>query len=1334
MVTQKQAERLLTTLDQYIKQVYASGDRAEGDRLSEVYDMLEEWIQNGMLEPPPVNLDALRRELGIAEDAVLQTKGPDEFSHQSRPVTEHVRFDDEDLSLDDLLQLLDNAEDAEGQAKELNKDLEAEKLSKLTQLRREARQAEREGDMERANKLWREVLALDPHDADAQRKLQRRTAALADEAVRRKLTELHKKAASEIISDLERALQIARELLSLPNLDEETQRIVQDLESAARDKRSQIKAEAGEIETAAGLGELRAAIAQMEEFIKKGRYEFVDRDGNIVVAADKLNEYNVAYAAFCTQKAGEYLQRAEQSLPKYPKAADEVLTYALEEFDKADVAIRDELQRRRAEVRELIERWEKAQELIKQAAQERNPEKRLSLLEAAYSQYKDVEGLDALLEDARRDAAAAIVHDVTNIYQTAKLFFSKGDLDQAHQEAIRARERAKEMRGANPDLDAILDEVDALMDKISRAASVAHLAEQVRDEVEKHLQNHDYISAKELIESLDDEVRQHPMIRTLESQILRAQGADAILHRAQQLFDEGDYGGVLDLLDLDWKSETREDERIRNDLLRDPRTAELRKRAAARQAFFEAIELVEEDPITARQQFELAKMSDPNLADQIAPYLQKIAAWEQRKGEVAKLLEDAASFAQKNRWAEAYSVLDKAKEIDSPLKREALEKWVEARQRWKDQLLDELARVAPDSDRAGEIITVLRDQGLLDDPGEQERVHAARLTYHRLRAQKAANDIIPRWEEAVKEWQDYLRLKPDDREAQAGLREALRQAALNESNKVYTSTRDATQALDLLEQRLQNPYLETDPLYLFELVRLACQYEDFERAQRYLDTLRFREGEDSPLVNEARQLLLESQAWSEAYASSERSFQEGRYAVAVRLLDAVIEEYPNSSNRQEWEIEREKMRRRAVAALLDQARQKKRSAGGRGLIDVISLYSQVIQLTGRGGNREAEEGIKEVRSELPALIRNVVHEAQSFSPDNRDPNDAYLEAEAILDKLNDFRAIVNYMGEDQTRFQHQINDAIRKLSRQRDQVRRVADWMRDVKNAIKEPNSDRVITEAERKLKQAKQELPKVVGINELDAELKRIKKERMAIRQHIQQLKDAVHDEENPDSFQKIIQAVRGIRQIDPQNKYQLQTPQALDAFYDFLDRHINTLEEHENLARRRQDNYKQYIEWEQKCEPHYEAFQTILKEVETQRRSGSLDAQIETIDRALAVAERALNVFEKRPHAEPLSYPAEDILDKIAEWEEEVRIKKDELEDELERIKKKRERLLQLDNDLNRILGRRPVTSNQKIAERLLQEMRQVDPNWDQLSQREQKVRVWRESRQGILGRFRR
>jgi len=1316
MITPEQATRLLKRLDAQITNAYASGDRDKGDKLDDMYNALEAWLDDGMSGPPPVDLDSLRQELDDADMELTEIAG-----------------DDGSKNVKDVLSApLPSLPEPESQSRD--EDHTAEELSELTRLRREARRAEKEGDIERANELWRRVIALDPEDADAKRKLQRHSAALADEAVRRKLTELHKKAGSELISDLERALQLAREILSMPNLDEETQKTVQDLESTARDKRAQIKAEAGEIETAAGLGELREAIAQMEDYIKKGRYEFEDRDGNIVVAADKLNEYNVEYAAFCTQKAGEYLERAEQSLPAYPKAADEVLSYALEEFDKADAGIRDQLQRRRAEVRELITRWERAQALIEQASKERDPQERLSLLETAYSLYKDVEGLEALLADAKRDAAAAIVHDITNIFRTAELFFAKGDLDGAHREAMRARERAKEMRGASEELDAVLVQVDALMDDISQAASVAHLAEQVKEQVDRHLQAHDYISAMELIEGLDDDVRQHPAIKTLESQIVRAQGADAILRKAQQRFDEADYIGVLDLLDIESEAETREEERIRNDLRRDPRTAELRRQATARQAFFEGVELMSEDPAAAKQQFELAQMNDPELAGQIEPYLQQIAAWEQRKGDVENLLQEAAKLKENGQWGEAYKLLDEAKEIDSPLKQNALEEWAQVRKRWKEVLLAELDQVAADSDRAREIMATLRDEGLLDDPEEQERVHQARLTFHRLRARKAANDMIPRWEEAAEEWKIYLSFKPDDKEAQAALREALRQAALNKANKLYTSTRDPAQALELLEKRLQDPYLEADPLFLAELVRLACQFEDFETAQRYLDVLRFRAEEDSPLVTDARQLLLESQMWADARASSDVSFKEGRFAVAVRLLDDVIEAYPNSDNRQEWEAEREKVRRRAVAALLDKARQKKRNASGRELIEVISLYSQVIRLVGKGENREAEEGIKEVRSELPALVRSVVQEAQSFSPENRDPDDAYLEAEGILDKLSDFRAIVSYMGEEQARYQRSIDEAIRKLSRQRDQVRRVADWLRDVRKAVKEPSSDRVVSEAMRKLKQAKQELPRAVGINELEAGLTEISKERQEIRQYILQLQEAVRNEQDPDSFQQVIAAVRGVRQLDPENKYQLLSPQSLDVYYDFLDEHINTLEGHDQLARRRQENYRLYIEWERKCAPQYEAFEAVMKDVESKRRSGSLDAQIETLDRALAVAKRALAVFDERPKPEPLSFPDEDIVAEISEWEERVRMAKDELEDELKRVEKKRERLMELDRELTTILNRRPVTSNKNIADRLLQEIRQIDPHWDLLPRREQRVRVWRESRQGILGRLRR
>ena len=148
----------------------------------------------------------------------------------------------------------------------------------------------------------------------------------------------------------------------------------------------------------AGLGQLKGAISQLEDFINKGVFEFEDREGQIIPTSDKLREYNQEYAAFCTQKAREYLDRSQLSLPAFPKAADDVLKQALEQFDKADPGVRTELERRRAEVGELITRWDLANSLIAEATAQQDPEKRLGLLQQAVTTYDGVENLKVMLE------------------------------------------------------------------------------------------------------------------------------------------------------------------------------------------------------------------------------------------------------------------------------------------------------------------------------------------------------------------------------------------------------------------------------------------------------------------------------------------------------------------------------------------------------------------------------------------------------------------------------------------------------------------------------------------------------------------------------------------------------------------------------------------------------------------------------------------------------------------------------------------------------------------------------------------------------------------------
>ena len=1332
-ISKDQVNSILDAIEERARQAYEQGHTNRGDDLYDAFDKLEIWLKKGMAGDFPVDLASLGLEdIELSEVELGEGQKSDEM------------FADIDAAFDedDELDAISVSEPVRARQRSHYDD--ARRLSQLDNLRRQARAAESAGDSEKARKLWRQVVRLDPNDADAERNLQRYTAQKADRQVRQKIVELKQKMLSQRISDLDIALQLAREILSLP-LDEKTQRDVQRWEAEVQEKRSNLKAKFGEIDTLAGMSRLTEAIAKLEELINSGAYEYADREGNIVSTSDQLRAYNAEYAAFCTQKSREYLERAEKSLPAYPKAAAEVIELALKEFDKADPATKDDLQRRLTEIRELIGRWEKAQERISQATKKRNPHERLALLEEAATLYPEVEGLDDLLAGAKRDAADAIVNDIRNIYDTARLHLSAGRLDEAHKEATKARNRASEMRGASEALDIELERIDELMDEIAKAAELNKLVAEIKKQAQSYINAKDFISAKDLIEGLDEAVRQHPGIKTLEGQITRSRGSDAILRLAQQRFDTGDYKGVLDLLDIDrMMAEGSDiDERTKADLLRDPRTEKLRKLAAARQDFLQGVDLVEKDPAAAKKLFEEAQMNDPQLSQQIAPYLKKIREWEARKEEVRKLLAKARELLKRNELEQAYEELRKARDIDSPLKEDALERWLVVRNKWKKVLLEELEHKAADSSRTNEIALTLHRQNLLDTREEKEHIYQVRLAYHRTRAQKAMRGRVKRWSEAIKELRAYLALEPDNLEIQNYLSEALRQNALAQAHKISTETSDGTQILDWLEEQLhEEPYLEANPEFIADMVRWAAQYNDFDRAEQYLDSLKFIAGENSDVTTTARQVIAEAQAWKDALDVSQVNAREDRYAAAVRSLDDVIDRYPNSSFLAQWKSERDKMQRRAVTALMEEARTKKRNASGRQLIDVISLYSQVIQLEGQGNNRDAEDGIRQVRGQLPGLVRSVADDAMRFNPDNRDTFEAEREAEDILSKLNDFKTITVFLGRDQNRLERSINQAAHKLSRQRDQLRRVNKLLDKVRDAINNPVSDRAIKKANENLKEAKRELSRAQGISELEDELKNIEADRSQIKEYLKKLKEAIHnegafdedesDEENQSSFQQVIEAVRGIRQIDADDKYQLQSEQNVEVYYDFFDKRVSTLAEHDKLARERQDNYRSYMKWFKKCAPLHKNFTTVLEEVEKARRNGSLDEQIEALERALSVGDKAIHAFMQSPPDDPMSYLSEEIQEQIEEWMTETKRLINELKAELERVKDKRELRNMKYKELGNVLRNRPVAINQRTADKLLTDMRTLDPNWEPLKQREKQTQHWRTQKQSRIGRF--
>ena len=309
-LTRYQINHLLDVIEECARQAYEQGHTNRGDELYDAFDKLEIWLKKGMSGDFPVDLEVL----GLNNIDLSAAEEPKAMQNEQHRQAEKDRTP---LKKDPLAVLEDILEKAKQKAQQ---------------------------DTNRNE--------------------------IDERQMRQKIVELKQKMFSQHISDLDIALQLAREILSFP-LDEKMQRDVQRWEAEVQEKRSNLKAKFDEIGTLAALGRLPEAIDKMEDLIRSGALEFMDREGNIVSASDQLRYLNEEYSLFCTQKSREYLERAEKSLPAYPKVAAEVLESAIKEFDKADPDTKDDLQRRLTEIRELINRCEEAHSIILRDAQQR---------------------------------------------------------------------------------------------------------------------------------------------------------------------------------------------------------------------------------------------------------------------------------------------------------------------------------------------------------------------------------------------------------------------------------------------------------------------------------------------------------------------------------------------------------------------------------------------------------------------------------------------------------------------------------------------------------------------------------------------------------------------------------------------------------------------------------------------------------------------------------------------------------------------------------------------------------------------------------------------------
>lgn len=1293
-------ESLKHQLQEKAKEYYRNGKPVQGDKVWSTIDALEDWEKQGFKGNAPVDLAQFGLELP-SEDGSGEPEG--------QPVDDGVVI----------------TGSVAPDASEV-----ADEVDRREQLRREAQAAKARGNSVTAADKWRELLTIDPSDAEAQRELQRHAVAAVDQSQRKMLNDLRRKANSELISDLDEALRLARDLLTSTMLNDASQQEVEKLENQAKNKRSVLKAASGEVDTFAAANMLKEAIARLEGFLNQGRFEYEDRDGSIIPTSDKLREYNEEYASFCTQKTAEYIERAETSLPWFPKSALRLLDQAWSSFDRADPSVREKLEQRRIEVGEQITRWETAQSQMGQAAQETDPQQRLALYIVAQSQYDGLFNIKELIEEAKRDAASAVIHDVKNIYAAARLSLSQGDLAGAQKEAMQARERAKQVRGASGELETELANVDQLMSEIAKTAGQQRLAADAATAVNEHLHGHDYQSAEQVLAVLPEDVRALPAVKVLENRIVLARGGNRVYQVAQQRFDKGDFQGVVDLLgvpDLQDGAANRPQGDAKEKFQQlDERSLKLRQRAQAWIHYQDGLTILDRDPMSAELSFELALGLDDTLKTEVEKHRHGVAEKKAQIAQVQQWQENAQGFIKQNDWERAFVELNKARQMDSSLKSEVSQQWLDVRVTWREQLLGRLKTTPADSDAAKTIIDELRANKLLDSE-QQAEVDAAEMEYQGARGRREAK--AGRWAMAAAAWSAYLNLKPDDSTAQDSLREALREQALADARNNYAQSKDGVATLNLLDERLQQKELQNDPLYLDQLVRQASQYGDFARAQHYQDLLSRVEPDDSALVEIAGRTLNEAQAWSEAKTRSQTAFREGRYSAAVRALDDALEAFPNAATRSQWQEQRNATQRNAVNALLDRAREKKSQAKGLSRVEVISLYSQVIQLVGTGNSQEAEEGITQVQAELPTLVKSIVEEGERFAPETSDPDEALQEAERILGQLNDFRVVTSYMGAERVRWERRIEEVSRKLGNQRDTLNRVTNLLRQVRSELANPINDQKLANAEGWLRDAKREMSRAAGIADLEAQLKTVREERAQVKQVIETLKDAARDVDDPHAFQTVLDAARTLRQIDPEDRYQLLTPQNLGVYDDFQDKHVRTLEEHEQLARERQESYRVYADWEKRSIPQQETFTAASQEVDDKRLRGSLEEQQEALDRTLAIGQRALMTFRDRPKPGPNSFPAEDILTRVEGWQRAAEIRTSDLNKELEQIAQQRTRRDEADGRLKIVLARPVSTINKSEADRFLQELRKLDPNWPELIRREQEVRRFKEAKSGGL-----
>jgi len=1077
-------------------------------------------------------------------------------------------------------------------------------------------------------------------------------------------------------------------------------------------ERAEILRRAGEVPTIERIAkeiepkitELEKRRELLEKMIADGILEYREVETGVIRKTEEelgrthklLEETWEQYRNFCKEKAHEYLNRAEEDLREgFPKAAEERLRTALGRFRALPDEEKRDLECKLTRVKDLIE-------LEERIDQTKDLREKLKLLLQAKGKHPDYPGFDWRIKRAKSELAAEISREIQIKYAEARAALKRGDFgrarsicNEAQRLVVKDVEETEVVAKALADIDALLKQIEE---------EEAHRQKLVKraQEIEKVLNKGEYDVAEELLEELSDDDKRDPHIQALRVRLAQYKDDAWTYNQALSAYQDGNYSLTIKLCD--------EIARRRGKL--PPKFEEIRRKARAGEAFNSAIEMLGKDLDKARKGFRKVKRLDGGRKEECDRYLREIKY-------VRKELDKAEGYKRQGKWKEAYETLIAIRDVSPGFMPLIDERKSVLRSNWYKQLKEDIQRSLshdePDHERAFKLISIMRDYGLLLEDEDRELAYEVELNYYKNNA--LFYEDLKDWGEAAKWWEKVVQIWPR-KEAINKLRQARKNECLREV-LLARLDRDYEKAINTIKRARQEG-LEGDPDLLFELAKTCLEAGHLDEAAQHAQSVKIVQ-ENYPGLDELQTKIEEEQEIDAALKKSQSLFEKEEYEKAIEAIKGVEEAYPA---RRELKRKREELTKQAVELLLKKAERERPSATGPKLAEVIRTYDRVLRLD--PSNRAAQEGIEASKAGIPQLIQETIAEAQGFDATGKEPREALIEAASLISKIEDCRVISKYTSrpsEHSKRLDVVLGQIARKHTDLQDMIGLMENARRELNRAVESGEfsfAERAIRGAIDKARDLYPHAPE--ELRRLKEEIEEIKEKRQEAQRLLKELQGELRNDDNPQSFDRIIEICTKLEGLDPYDRFRLQE-EGTTIYDEYLKKEISGLKEHKRIAEARKANYEFWKEWYERVENLYKEARALFEEAQKKREQASLREAIDAYATCLTKCEEAEGLVARKPEEEPISWLAEKLENSAKEVLSDIQSYKRQAQEKKAECEKGSEQVEKLKGLISDFLNRPLSGSNLDSAEKFLRDALEIDSKDEELQELGRQLREKRE-----------